>query len=162
MSDPLKGDSKSTSAAYELFKNKFMMDQLGLMDDGEWILSVRPGQLTLGSMVLSSTRGIKDFSGLDTGSGAGFIAICAKAETIARELFGAVRINVICLMMQDPVVHFHILPRYDEPVERYGLLWRDEDWPAPPVFRPLVSPDEVLQEIKGDIAAWLDQASARK
>ena len=149
------------NADYEGFRGKFMLDQLCLLDDGTWILSVRPGQLTLGSMVLSSAQGVADFTRLPSSSGAGFIDMLAKAETIARSLYGAIRINAVCLMMQDPIVHFHILPRYDQPVERYGLFWRDEDWPTPPVFRPVTTPDEVLQEIMNDLTEWLRKATTR-
>jgi len=151
----------SGSTAHEAFREKFMIDQLGLLDDGEWTLLVRPGQLTLGCMVLSSTRGIKDFSGIAASSGSNFITMLAKAETVAKTLYGAVRINAVCLMMQDPVIHFHIIPRYDQLIERYGIIWRDEDWPAPPVFRPLVTPNETLIKIKAGIADWLFQAPSR-
>lgn len=139
----------------EAFREKFKIPELSLLDDGAWILSVRPGQLTLGSMVLSSASGRADFSALEPESGPGFLNMLMKAEAVAKALYGAVRINAVCLMMQDPVVHFHILPRYDKPVERYGLIWRDEDWPGPPVFRPLASPGDQLENIRNEISAWL-------
>ncbi len=151
----------SASSNHEAFRKKFMLDQLGLLDDGDWILSVRPGQLTLGSMVLSSARGIADFSGMPANSGTGFMSMLAKAESMAKTLYGATRINAVCLMMQDPVVHFHILPRYDQPVERYGFFWRDEDWPAAPVFRPVTTPSGILDEIRTEITEWLNQNYAR-
>lgn len=66
------------------------------------------------------------------------------AEHLAKEQFAAVRINVICLMMKDPVVHFHVLPRFDREMELYGERWRDEDWPGPPVLRRVETSEDVL------------------
>jgi diadenosine tetraphosphate (Ap4A) HIT family hydrolase len=151
----------SVNEDLEKFREKFMIERLIVLDDGEWTLSVRPGQLMLGSMVLSSTLGSVDFAGIATSSGSGFISMLERAEAVTRALYGAVRINVICLMMQDPVVHFHILPRYDRPVERYGLVWQDEDWPGPPVFRPLVTPGGIVQEIRNGIVDWFNQVDQR-
>jgi diadenosine tetraphosphate (Ap4A) HIT family hydrolase len=151
----------TASTDHEAFREKFMIDQLGLLDDGEWILSVRPGQLTLGSLVLSSARGVADFSGIPANSGTGFMSMLAKAESMAKTLFGATRINAVCLMMQDPVVHFHLLPRYAQPVERYGRVWADQDWPGPPVFRPVTTPREILDALRAGMVEWLKLDAAR-
>jgi len=39
----------------------------------------------------------------------------------------------------------------------YVQVWIDEDWPLPPVFRPLATPGETLKKIKTGIADWLVQ-----
>jgi diadenosine tetraphosphate (Ap4A) HIT family hydrolase len=37
------------------------------------------------------------------------------------------------LMMFDKHVHFHIFPRYEQPVSLLNDLWIDKNWPGIPV-----------------------------
>lgn len=133
------------------FRAKFRLDDLTLAEQEGWVLSLRPGQMTLGSMVLSVASGTQDLAGLTPAEGAGLAAGFGLAERLARWHLGAVRINALCLMMQDPVVHFHILPRYDGPVERHGIDWHDKDWPGPPVVAPVDTPEPLLRALRDDL-----------
>ena len=36
------------------------------------------------------------------------------------------------LMMVDPNVHFHVIPRYSEPRSWNGIEFPDAGWPGPP------------------------------
>ena len=36
------------------------------------------------------------------------------------------------LMMVDPNVHFHVIPRYSEPRRWNGIEFPDAGWPGPP------------------------------
>lgn len=141
----------SPAETFAIFADRFRLGALHLADCGDWVLSLRPGQLTLGAMVLSLRTGARDLAAITPDQardmGRGF----ALAETLARTRLGAVRVNLLCLMMQDPVVHFHILPRHDRPVTRHGLTWTDADWPGPPVMRPLTTPDTVLAALREDL-----------
>ena len=40
--------------------------------------------------------------------------------------------NYLMLMMVDAHVHFHVLPRYADVLDRVGQQWRDPAWPGPP------------------------------
>lgn len=139
------------------FQAKFRQKELHVVDAGAWILSVRPGQLTLGAMVLSSRSGAASMADLTPeemqGMGAGFVL----AERLASQVFGADRINYLCLMMQDPVVHFHIFPRYSGPLLRYGRSWEDPDWPGPPQVKAVVTEDAVLLEIRDALRSALEE-----
>jgi diadenosine tetraphosphate (Ap4A) HIT family hydrolase len=42
------------------------------------------------------------------------------------------RINYLMLMMVDPHVHFHVLPRYQRAPEFDGQHFSDAGWPGPP------------------------------
>lgn len=42
------------------------------------------------------------------------------------------KINYLMLMMVDPDVHFHVLPRYASGQTWQGLDFADEGWPAQP------------------------------
>lgn len=134
------------------FRETFRLDELTIIADQRWNLSVRPGQLTLGAMVLSSERGHLDFQGFDSDDAVGMTRMIGVAERLAKQHLGAVRINLACLMMKDPIVHYHVLPRYDGPVERYGQTWTDEDWPGPPTFGKTSTSDNILHAIRDDLA----------
>ena len=131
------------------FHAKFRLGDLTVCTDQDWTLSVRPAQPVLGALVLSTRHGATSFGDLDERTGTGFVRLVAFAERAARASFGAVRINVLCLMMQDPLVHFHLLPRYAEPVEHSGITWSDPGWPGPPDLGALhVVDDDVLDAIR--------------
>jgi diadenosine tetraphosphate (Ap4A) HIT family hydrolase len=135
------------------FRETFRLDELTIQDRQGWTLSVRPAQITLGSMVVSSTAGHLDFQAIEHEEAMGLTAAFADAERVAKAALGAVRINIVCLMMKDPVVHFHVLPRYDHVAERYGATWRDADWPGPPTFGPAPTADTVLRSIVRELRA---------
>ena len=138
------------------FRKKFRLDLLTIQSNRHWILSVRPGQLTLGSMVVSSVNNNLNFTDLSLEAGSDLSSILAIAENAAKQIYGAVRINVVCLMMQDPLIHFHIIPRYDNPLVRYNVEWVDNYWPGPPVFHALTTSEDILKSVKTDIIDYLN------
>lgn len=137
------------------FRDKFRLDDLGIAVAGGWCLSVRPGQLRLGAMVLSSSSGAGSMAELTSAELQGMGEAFALAESLVSRVFEADRVNYLCLMMQDPIVHFHVLPRYSRSVRRYGQVWEDPDWPAPPVVSPAISSDELLIRVKEDLRCAL-------
>lgn len=138
-------------ADLDAFTEKFRVRDLHLAAPDGWILSLRPGQTTLGATVLSVRSGVGDLGALGADEAAGMAEGFGLAERLAREVYGAVRINILCLMMQDPIVHFHILPRYDRTITRYGRSWHDADWPGPPVITGTPTEDPVLERIRDDL-----------
>ena len=48
------------------------------------------------------------------------------------------RINYLMLMMVDPHVHFHVIPRYSGSREWGGLEFADQGWPGPPDLKSAV------------------------
>ena len=136
------------------FREKFRLDDLTVHESDDWTLSVRPGQPVLGALVLSSRHLALDLSQVPPGSGAGLLEVMARAEAGAKARFGAVRLNVLCLMMQDPLVHFHLLPRYGASVDFAGVSWADSGWPGPPNLADNQAGDDQLREIR-DVYASL-------
>ena len=130
------------------FAAKFRLDTLTLRTSPHWRLSLRPGQVTLGSMVISAagpTSGAATaFGELGEEAGGELVRMMGEAETIGRAL-GAARMNFLALMLQDPIVHLHVLPRYAAPVTFSGREWVDADWPRPTTLTPQeLSEDELL------------------
>ena len=53
-------------------------------------------------------------------------------ERALRAAFDYQKLNYLALMMVDPHVHFHVIPRYSEAREFEGSTFLDAAWPKPP------------------------------
>jgi diadenosine tetraphosphate (Ap4A) HIT family hydrolase len=58
-----------------------------------------------------------------------FGTVCRNTEDMITAAFGAEKFNYLALMMYDPEVHFHVIPRYSKPVSFEGREYTDPDWP---------------------------------
>ena len=55
-------------------------------------------------------------------------------EAALGEAIGYAKINYLMLMMVDPHVHFHVLPRYEGERSACGVTVRDAGWPKAPAL----------------------------
>ncbi len=60
--------------------------------------------------------------------------VITDVETRLRANFQYDKINYFMLMMVDPVVHYHVIPRYSRSIEMFGKCYGDACWPAIPEF----------------------------
>jgi diadenosine tetraphosphate (Ap4A) HIT family hydrolase len=98
-----------------------------------WVVMLRPAQLTLGTLVLCCKERAESFGEISPGAFAEQKRAVMELEATLRGLpFGASKINYLMLMMRDPQVHYHVLPRYLEDREFDGVTFSDE--PGPPVL----------------------------
>ncbi|WP_336985354.1 HIT family protein [Altererythrobacter aquiaggeris] len=104
---------------------------------GHWVVLARPAQPTLGSLVLAAKSNEQAFADLPAAAHAELKSVTVAIENALR---GAVRydkINYLMLMMVDPHVHFHVIPRY-EGVREWGAPssdvreFVDIGWPKMP------------------------------
>ena len=117
-------------------------------DDGNWIVLVRPQQVTLGSLVLASRRSVQQFSALDDGGFRALGPAVRRIEAALAAFVGYQKINYLMLMMVDPDVHFHVIPRYDGERRFEGFSFPDAGWPGAPDLKTAVSPPpEVLARL---------------
>ena len=119
---------------------------------GHWLVLLRPAQPTLGALVLASTSAALRFSDLVP---AAFAELGTVVVDIERALAAAVRydrINYLMLMMVDPHVHWHVLPRYEGSREAAGLAVADAGWPKLPELGGAVALDPAQTEA---LVAWL-------
>ena len=58
----------------------------------------------------------------------------------------------LMLMMIDPDVHFHVLPRYDRDVAFEGIAFSDPGWPGPP---QLGSSTEISESVRTKLLTTL-------
>ena len=97
-----------------------------------WVILLRPAQVTLGSLVLAAKSDTTAYGALPREA---FVDQAAGVELIERALTSFSRyerINYLMLMMVDPNVHFHVIPRYSEPRRWNGIEFPDAGWPGPP------------------------------
>jgi diadenosine tetraphosphate (Ap4A) HIT family hydrolase len=97
-----------------------------------WVVLVRPVQPTLGSLVLAAKSPATAYGDLPQEAFAEQGRIVAAVEHALRSFCAYERINYLMLMMVDPNVHFHVIPRHSEPREWNGTRFADVGWPGPP------------------------------
>ena len=90
-----------------------------------WSVLLRPAQVTLGSLVLAAHEPATAFSQLSTASFTELHEVTRAIETALSKAFHYDKINYLMLMMVDPDVHFHVLPRYAQPETFAGLEFTD-------------------------------------
>lgn len=111
---------------------KFGAPQTIIHSFQHWSVMLRPAQATLGALVLAAHEPVTAFSQL---SPAGFAEMHVAVNQIERALIQAFqydKINYLMLMMVDPDVHFHVIPRYAQPQSFAGKTFTDAGWPAVP------------------------------
>lgn len=106
-----------------------------------WTVLLRPKQPTLGSLVLVCREPVRAFSELSAGAYADLRAVIRAIEPALRDVSAYERINYLMLMMVDPDVHFHVIPRYAGIRSFMGTDYRDAGWPGPPDLQAVVTPD---------------------
>jgi len=97
-----------------------------------WSILLRPVQLTLGSMVLVAHDSASAFSQLSQESFMELHKITAQLEPALDHAFTYDKLNYLMLMMVDPDVHFHVVPRYAKPKKFENIEFTDPGWPNAP------------------------------
>ena len=112
-----------------------------------WVVLLRPMQVTVGSLVLVEKSDAVHLGKLSQDSWTEFAVVCKEVEDWTRRIFGAEKFNYMALMMVDPNVHFHFVPRYSQPVEVAGEAFLDADWPEWSKLGRIEMTSEQLNEI---------------
>lgn len=110
-------------------------------DYTHWAALLRPHQATLGALVLVCKDQAKAFSGISAGAFGELQRVICDTEAALRTFRPYQKINYLMLMMVDPDVHFHVLPRYAEAQRFEGVSYPDSGWPAAPDLAGGVQPD---------------------
>ena len=76
-----------------------------------WVVLLRPQQVTAGSLVLAAKSDATAYGDLPAEAFAEQGHIVAEIEATLRKSIDYERINYLMLMMVDPNVHFHVIPR---------------------------------------------------
>ena len=103
-----------------------------------WVVLLRPAQVTLGSLVLAAKGEATGFGQLPAGAHAELAAVTKEIEATLLAEIGYEKINYLMLMMVDPHVHFHVLPRYSGSKSFDDVEFKDSGWPGLPDFSSVV------------------------
>ena len=111
---------------------KFGYPDTLIREDEHWVVLLRPQQVTLGALVLICKEDADALSSISVEAFSELKIITTVIESSLKECFEYDKINYLMLMMIDPDVHFHILPRYAT-VRIWGdAEFTDSGWPGPP------------------------------
>lgn len=97
-----------------------------------WVVLLRPAQVTLGSLILACTEDARAFSEISAPAFATLAGTIGNIEGTLGTLFHYDKINYLMLMMVDPHVHFHVIPRYARTVRFHDSTFTDPGWPGAP------------------------------
>lgn len=78
-----------------------------------WVVLARPAQPTLGSLVLAAKSDATAFGDLPGAAHAELKAVTQGIEAALARAVGYAKLNYLMLMMVDPHVHVHVIPRYE-------------------------------------------------
>lgn len=116
---------------------KFRFPELLIKEYESWYLLLRFEQPTLGSLILITKHEETQYSEINKVSFIEFSKIVKEIEPILKSLFNYKKINYLMLMMSDPEVHYHIIPRYSENKIFQGSEFKDFGWPSLPLLNKI-------------------------
>ena len=111
---------------------KFGLPATLIADYKHWAVLLRPAQVTLGSLVLGAKGEWSAFSDLPLQAFEELALVTRRLETALRTFSSYDKINYLMLMMVDPHVHFHVIPRYAEARRFADVDFADTGWPGQP------------------------------
>ena len=107
-----------------------------------WVVLLRPAQVTAGSLVLAAKGDATAYGALPQQAFIEQGAVIAEIEAMLSRAVAYDRINYLMLMMVDPHVHFHVVPRYSGSRSFAGIDIADHGWPGPPDLKSAIALDE--------------------
>lgn len=121
-----------------------------------WVVLIRPAQVTVGSLVLAAKSDAVHFPDLPAEAFQELQQVTGHLEEALAGAFRYDKLNYLMLMMVDPHVHYHVIPRYAEPVAIGERAYPDEHWPGPPdVTRSLGLQEAEFAALRNKIkATW--------
>ena len=123
-----------------------------------WSVLLRPKQVTAGALVLAAKSTAKSFGELGAAPCAALGPITHRIERMLEATVAFEKINYLMLMMNDPDVHFHVLPRYSGARTIGPLLIEDHGWPGPPDLNVGATPSaEVIADIVETMKTVFDE-----
>jgi diadenosine tetraphosphate (Ap4A) HIT family hydrolase len=134
--------------------NKFGFPNTCVKEFHHWVVVLRPKQVTLGSLVLICREDATAFSQISPEAFAELPTVLREMEASLSRAFAYNKINYLMLMMVDPEVHFHVIPRYAAPQRFFQQQFLDQGWPGPPVLK---NPNDVTPEMATEIMAHLQK-----
>jgi len=119
-----------------------------------WLVLLRPSQPTLGSLVLAAKSDATAFGQLPAEAHAELKVVTGAIEAVLGQFVAYEKLNYLMLMMVDPHVHFHVIPRYEGSRQWQGHSFQDAGWPkAPDLGAAVALAPEEIKALAGGLAA---------
>ena len=116
-----------------------------------WSLLLNKSQFTLGTMVLICRENVFNFSEISAESHSELPLIVKEIEINLKKVIKYEKLNYIMLMMVDPNVHFHIIPRYPKIIYN-KIEYIDFGWPGKPdLDKKLEVAKNTIDDLKSDL-----------
>lgn len=113
-----------------------------------WVVLLRPAQVTLGTVVIANKSSATYLGEIPEAEWSEFSLVAREVELALINTFGAEKFNYLALMMKDPNVHFHVVPRYSKPIVFENKTFEDKDWPLKTELNPVETRDDIFNAIK--------------
>lgn len=128
------------------FVEKFKLNELIIKNVGSWIISLRPQQPTIGSLILTLNRKCESLAQITEEEGRQLSNAFTEIERLLNLAFKPDKINYLALMMIDNQVHFHVVPRYNRSILFENQEFEDNKWPGPPTLETInLGPEQLLK-----------------
>ena len=120
-----------------------------------WLVLLRPTQVTLGSLVLAAKSDATAYGALPEQAFTEQATIVGDIEKVLAAFCSYERIIYLMLMMVDPHVHFHVIPRYSGSREWGGVEFGDQGWPGPPDLKSAITlSSQQISNLRNELAAY--------
>ena len=113
------------------FTAKYKLNDYKLLENENWIVSLRPEQKTPFSMIISIKSNIYQLRNLNSFQISELQETYKYIEDISYDKLKADKINFLCLMMVDSIVHFHVFPRFENIFNYKNIQLIDKYFPKP-------------------------------
>ncbi len=156
----LKGEGPQLASEAAMFNptvERFGYPETLVREFQHWLVLLRPGQVTAGSLVLAAKSDATAFGDLPAPAFAELGVAVAEIEATLRRAIDYERINYLMLMMVDLNVHFHVIPRYAGERSLAGIAITDQGWPGPPDLKSAITlPEPANIHVRDELAAaWV-------
>jgi len=113
------------------FADKYRVQDLVIFENDCWSVSLRPEQKTPFSLFISIKDEVFRMSDLSIEQHRGLQECYVYVESLVFLKLKATKINYYSLMMVDPIVHFHVFPRFESSVRLDNKVIHDVYYPKP-------------------------------
>ena len=96
------------------------------------------------------------FGDLPAAAHAELKTVTVAIETALAKAVGYDKINYLMLMMVDPHVHFHVIPRYEGSRTAAGLTIADAGWPGQPDLGSAIKLDSDMDSLRDMVKSHFD------
>ena len=134
---------------------RFGYPQSRIAEYAHWVVLLRPDQVTAGCLILACKEDARSFGQITAAAGTELPRVAADIESAFSATYKPEKLNYLALMMVDPHVHFHVIPRYAHPVAVAGSSIPDPGWPRHPDLAAVAALSEdqmaqILAELKSN------------